>query len=414
MHSTLSPASFWSLRFWYQDCSTALMRSRVKLIRSLPLRSAHISLPRPCWCSRARHDASRLRRSCFSSWHRRDRVAHRSRDRRAPRGCRIHVPHDGELGRQYRLQDAARARRPGRSPPNPSPALYGTHLALGFGFMALFAASGFLAQGRSAKPLAPILWAATAAAAPLAILIALYYRISLRPLDPFAALALLIAALFAFAAELSPSASRAPARRRRPRSSLPARLRRSRSHSPLRSKRLAHGRARPDGAGRRLDCREASAAVAAWLCGVLVALVMAAHRLGAAHRRPTSAPRRSSTGSSTATAFRRSRSGSRATCCASAPTIPRRAWSKPLRSCSPCSPRSCKSATTSIGATSITRPRTCRARAAGLRRPGARDRAGAAARAHAFGRAQRGRADRRRALRWSQSCSGWSCWKTRC
>ena len=88
-------------------------------------------------------------------------------------------------------------------PPNPSPALYGTHLALGFGFMALFAASGFLAQGRSVKPLAPIIWAATAAAAPLAILIALYHRIYVfdRSL-PFAALALLIAALFAFATEL--------------------------------------------------------------------------------------------------------------------------------------------------------------------------------------------------------------------
>ena len=69
--------------------------------------------------------------------------------------------------------------------------------------MALFAASGFLAQGRSVKPLAPIIWAATAAAAPLAILIALYYRIYVfdRSL-PFAALALLIAALFAVATEL--------------------------------------------------------------------------------------------------------------------------------------------------------------------------------------------------------------------
>ena len=91
---------------------------------------------------------------------------------------------------------------PGALPPAPNPALYGTHLALGFGFMALFAASGFLAQGRSVKPLAPIIWAATAAAAPLAILVALYYRIYIfdRSL-PFAALALLIAALFAVATE---------------------------------------------------------------------------------------------------------------------------------------------------------------------------------------------------------------------
>jgi uncharacterized membrane protein len=91
---------------------------------------------------------------------------------------------------------------PGALLPAPNPALYGAHLALGFGFMALFAGSGFLAQGRSVKPLVPILWAATAAATPLAILIALYYRIYVfdRSL-PFAALALLIAALFAFATE---------------------------------------------------------------------------------------------------------------------------------------------------------------------------------------------------------------------
>jgi len=87
-------------------------------------------------------------------------------------------------------------------PPDPNPALYGAHLALGFFFMALFAASGFLAQGRSVKPLVPIVWAATAVAAPLAILVALYYRIYVfdRAL-PFAALALLIAALFAVATE---------------------------------------------------------------------------------------------------------------------------------------------------------------------------------------------------------------------
>src|SRR4051812_31241264 len=92
---------------------------------------------------------------------------------------------------------------PAALPPDPNPALYGTHLALGFAFMALFAVSGFLAQGRSVKPLAPIIGAATAAPAPLAILVALYYRIYVfdRSL-PFAALALLIAALFGYATEL--------------------------------------------------------------------------------------------------------------------------------------------------------------------------------------------------------------------
>ena len=91
---------------------------------------------------------------------------------------------------------------PAALPPDPNPALYGTHLALGFLFMALFAASGFLAQSRSTKPVAPIIWAATAVSAPLAILVALYYRIYVfdRAL-PFAAIALLIAALFAVATE---------------------------------------------------------------------------------------------------------------------------------------------------------------------------------------------------------------------
>jgi len=87
--------------------------------------------------------------------------------------------------------------------PDPSRALYGTHLALGFGFAALFAAFGFLAQGRSARAEPPITWAATAVIAPLMILIALYYRIyGFERSIPFAALALLFAALFAVATEL--------------------------------------------------------------------------------------------------------------------------------------------------------------------------------------------------------------------
>jgi uncharacterized membrane protein len=92
---------------------------------------------------------------------------------------------------------------PASLPPDPNPALYGAHLALGFAFMALFAGAGFLAQGRSTRAMPPIIWAATAAAAPLAILIALYYRIySFERSLPFAALALLLAALFAVATDL--------------------------------------------------------------------------------------------------------------------------------------------------------------------------------------------------------------------
>ena len=92
---------------------------------------------------------------------------------------------------------------PANLPPEPSPALYGTHLALGFFFMALFAASGFLAQGRSTKALPPIIWAATGVIAPLSILVALYYRIyGFERSLPFAALALLLAALFAVTTEM--------------------------------------------------------------------------------------------------------------------------------------------------------------------------------------------------------------------
>jgi uncharacterized membrane protein len=85
----------------------------------------------------------------------------------------------------------------------PQRAFYGMHLALGFGFAALFAAAGFLAQGRSRRAEPPILWAATGVIASLAILVTLYYRVTVfeRSL-PFAALALLFAALFAVATEV--------------------------------------------------------------------------------------------------------------------------------------------------------------------------------------------------------------------
>jgi uncharacterized membrane protein len=87
--------------------------------------------------------------------------------------------------------------------PDPSRVLYGQHLALGFFYAALFAAAGFLAQGRSSRAQPPILWAATAVVTPLAILAALYWHIyGFERALPFAALALLIAALFAVATEL--------------------------------------------------------------------------------------------------------------------------------------------------------------------------------------------------------------------
>ena len=91
------------------------------------------------------------------------------------------------------------------APAIPEPAAsfdYGWHFALAALWAALFGGSGFLAQGRSTRPLIPMLWAATAAVLPLALLIALYYRIAALDRSlPFAGLALLLAALYGVATE---------------------------------------------------------------------------------------------------------------------------------------------------------------------------------------------------------------------
>ena len=87
--------------------------------------------------------------------------------------------------------------------PEASNALTGSHLALGAAYAVLFGAAGFLAQGRSERPIAPILWAASAVFAPVAILIALYYRIAgFERSIPFAGIALVLAALYATATEM--------------------------------------------------------------------------------------------------------------------------------------------------------------------------------------------------------------------
>jgi uncharacterized membrane protein len=76
------------------------------------------------------------------------------------------------------------------------------HLALGAMFAAMFGGAGFLAQGRSERAECPMVWSASAVFAPLAILVALYYRIAnFDHSIPFAGLALLLAALFAVATE---------------------------------------------------------------------------------------------------------------------------------------------------------------------------------------------------------------------
>src|SRR5579862_8756264 len=86
--------------------------------------------------------------------------------------------------------------------PEPERYDYGSHLILAAGWAALFGIGGFLAQGRSSRALVPMLWSATAVFAPLAMLVALYYRIAqLEQSLPFAALALLIAAIFGLATE---------------------------------------------------------------------------------------------------------------------------------------------------------------------------------------------------------------------
>ncbi|HZD63171.1 MAG TPA: DUF2339 domain-containing protein, partial [Xanthobacteraceae bacterium] len=86
--------------------------------------------------------------------------------------------------------------------PEPPKTNAGWHLVLGAAFALLFGGAGYLAQGRSERPLVPVLWSATAVFAPIAILAALYYRIArFEPSIPFAAAALLLSVLYAFATE---------------------------------------------------------------------------------------------------------------------------------------------------------------------------------------------------------------------
>jgi uncharacterized membrane protein len=87
--------------------------------------------------------------------------------------------------------------------PEPERAQFGWHLVLGIGFGLLFASCGFLAQGRSAHALVPVLWSAAGVFGPVAILAALYYRIAgFDRSIPFASVALLLAGLAAYATEL--------------------------------------------------------------------------------------------------------------------------------------------------------------------------------------------------------------------
>ncbi len=212
--------------------------------------------------------------------------------------------------------------------PEPPKADVGWHLTLGIGFAALFGAAGFLAQGRSERPIVPMLWSASAVFAPLAIVAALYYRIAkLEPSIPFAATALLLAALFALATETLD--------KRAPRPGL-----------------AAAGALFATGAVAALALALTMTLEKGWLTVALALMVpgiawvsaqaaiagaagarrtgrragAAADRLGAAHRRKGCRHRRrSSTGCSMATGFRPPPSGWAAICCGGAPTTSPRA-----------------------------------------------------------------------------------------
>ncbi len=78
-----------------------------------------------------------------------------------------------------------------------------SHLIMAAIFAAGFGAAGFLAQGRSASAIMPVVWSATGVFAPLALLIALYARIAHFDRSiPFAILAVLLATAFAAATEI--------------------------------------------------------------------------------------------------------------------------------------------------------------------------------------------------------------------
>ena len=76
------------------------------------------------------------------------------------------------------------------------------NIVFGAGFALLFGGAGFLSQGRSGNARIAMCWAVASVFTPIAIVAALYYRIAgVERSIPFAGLALLLAALFAYATE---------------------------------------------------------------------------------------------------------------------------------------------------------------------------------------------------------------------
>ena len=87
--------------------------------------------------------------------------------------------------------------------PNATDGSVSLHLISAAIFAAGFGVAGFLAQGRSAGPVIPVIWSAAAVFTPLALLVALYARIAhLDRSIPFAILAVVLAAAYAAATEI--------------------------------------------------------------------------------------------------------------------------------------------------------------------------------------------------------------------
>jgi uncharacterized membrane protein len=96
---------------------------------------------------------------------------------------------------------------PGGALPGIGPTATGQSVTLHMAAAAIFAAgfgiAGFLAQGRSASAIIPVVWSAAATFVPLALLIALYARIAhLDRSIPFAILAVILAAAFGGVTEI--------------------------------------------------------------------------------------------------------------------------------------------------------------------------------------------------------------------
>ncbi len=87
--------------------------------------------------------------------------------------------------------------------PNATDGSVSLHLISAAIFAAGFGVAGFLAQGRFAGPIIPVIWSAAAVFTPLALLVALYARIAhLDRSIPFAILAVVLAAAYAAATEV--------------------------------------------------------------------------------------------------------------------------------------------------------------------------------------------------------------------